>query len=202
MNRLRIKIARWISYLIVKIPNRAPLRMIRTAPDQLISFDLPNGIRAEIISDFRLEPSGWSKVLKDSGFRPTPNYWFTEFPEDNSVAVIILRDPDDDAVGAFGVLKGTDHSSTNLNLLGVSPLHTGKNLGLVLTTMACNVSREYGATQITLLTDDQRLPAIKTYLKCGFQPLLSAWDRTHSLRWWCIEQVLRASLPRPFQRET
>ncbi len=52
------------------------------------------------------------------------------------------------------------------------PAHSGRALGLAVTAAA--VARFIGAgyRRIYLKTDDWRLPALKTYLKLGFEPLL------------------------------
>jgi mycothiol synthase len=52
------------------------------------------------------------------------------------------------------------------------PAHTGHGLGYALTAHVTNRFREAGYTRIQLGTEHHRLPAIKTYLKLGYLPVL------------------------------
>jgi mycothiol synthase len=75
------------------------------------------------------------------------------------------------------------------------PAHKGKGLGW---TVCAAVTRRYlsaGYRNIYLRTDDWRLPALKTYLKLGFQPFLFAPDMAG--RW----QAVCAQLAWPYTPE-
>jgi predicted dehydrogenase/GNAT superfamily N-acetyltransferase len=52
------------------------------------------------------------------------------------------------------------------------PAHRGRGLGLAVVAAATARLLRAGYTDIYLRTDDWRLAAIKTYLKCGYEPLL------------------------------
>jgi mycothiol synthase len=56
--------------------------------------------------------------------------------------------------------------------VGVVPEHSGKGLGVQINLVALHHMVREGRRQAVLETDDFRLPAIKTYLKLGFQPVL------------------------------
>ena len=56
----------------------------------------------------------------------------------------------------------------------------GKNLGYSLSLAALNYFRKKGIKEVFLYTDDFRLPAIKTYLKLGFKPVIL--DKFHLMR--------------------
>jgi len=51
------------------------------------------------------------------------------------------------------------------------PGHSGKGFGQVVTAAATRALLEHGAGRIYLLTDDWRLPAIKSYLRVGYVPV-------------------------------
>jgi mycothiol synthase len=55
--------------------------------------------------------------------------------------------------------------------VAADPAHTGMGLGQVVIAAATRALLEHGAGRIYLLTDDWRLPAIKSYLKVGYVPL-------------------------------
>jgi len=83
---------------------------------------------------------------------------------------------------ATGALVGTAcaiHNPTahhpfgaEVGWVAVDPAHRGKGLGYAVTAAATRRLREAGYEQIYLLTDDWRLPALRTYLRLGFVPFL------------------------------
>lgn len=75
------------------------------------------------------------------------------------------------------------------------PDHAGKGLGAAVCAAVTQRFLQGGYFNIFLRTDDWRLPAVKTYLKLGYEPLLFAPDMRK--RW---EQVC-AQLEWPFTPE-
>jgi mycothiol synthase len=70
------------------------------------------------------------------------------------------------------------------------PKHRGKGLGYNVFLKATWRLIEAGYKSIRVVTNDQRLPALKTYLKSGFLPFLyhydmeERWTRVcHQLNW-------------------
>lgn len=61
------------------------------------------------------------------------------------------------------------------------PAHSGKGLGLAVCAAATARLLRGGYRNIYLLTDDWRLPALKTYLKLGYEPVLYKEDMAE--RW-------------------
>jgi mycothiol synthase len=59
-----------------------------------------------------------------------------------------------------------------LHMVGVSPEHQGKHLGYWVSIAVLHQFVEAGRMEAVLQTDDFRLPAIKTYVRMGFEPLL------------------------------
>jgi mycothiol synthase len=68
-----------------------------------------------------------------------------------------------------------------LHYVGTLPGHTGRRLGGLVSLAALHRMREEGLARGTLLTDDFRLPALKTYLRLGFIPILV--DENQRQRW-------------------
>ena len=88
-----------------------------------------------------------------------------------------------DATGELVATAGANHSPSplhpfagQLGWVAVSPGHRGKRLGCCVCAAAVKRYLDAGYTDIYLQTDDWRLPAITTYLKLGFVPLLFAPD--------------------------
>lgn len=59
-----------------------------------------------------------------------------------------------------------------LHYVGVLPSEAGKGLGLQVSLAALHKMAAEGRTAAVLRTDDYRIPAVKTYLRLGFRPVL------------------------------
>ena len=59
-----------------------------------------------------------------------------------------------------------------LHMVGTRPSHVGRGLGYQVSLAALHQMLREGRRSAVLETDDFRIPAIKTYLKLGFRPLL------------------------------
>ncbi|MDH7480343.1 MAG: GNAT family N-acetyltransferase [Armatimonadota bacterium] len=78
----------------------------------------------------------------------------------------------------------TEWEKGSLHMVCVLPEHRSKGLGYLLSLAVLHFFRDHGFKEVELLTDDFRIPAIKTYLRLGFQPLYT--DDTHPTRWKTI----------------
>jgi len=74
-----------------------------------------------------------------------------------------------------------------LHMVGVRPSHSGRRLGLIVSAAALALMAGEGRRRAVLQTDDFRIPAVKTYLRLGFEPLLV--DENQRRRW---KDVFRA----------
>lgn len=75
-----------------------------------------------------------------------------------------------------------------IHMVGVFAAHRGHGLGRALVAAALHRLREMGYREVTLSTDDFRLPAIRTYLSLGFRPHLS--HPSHGARWQEVRRQL------------
>lgn len=75
-----------------------------------------------------------------------------------------------------------------LHWVAVDPDHTGNRLGHVVSLAVLHAFIALGYADAVLETQDERLPAIKTYLKLGFAPVYR--DETHQERWKAILAAL------------
>jgi mycothiol synthase len=76
----------------------------------------------------------------------------------------------------------------HLHMVAVTAAHRGHHLGRALIVAALRRFGELGYRGVILSTDDFRLPAIRTYLDLGFEPVLS--HESHAERW----RLVRAKL--------
>ena len=84
-------------------------------------------------------------------------------------------------------------SGGELGWVATAPEHRGKGLGLAMCAQATARLIQAGYRNIYLLTDDFRLPAIKTYLKLGYEPFLFCQGMAE--RWECIYRQLGLEVP-------
>jgi mycothiol synthase len=76
--------------------------------------------------------------------------------------------------------------------VGAEPGHAGAGLGTVLVLRLLEDFRERGFGEARLHTDDFRVPAITTYLRCGFLPVLTVEGEDHRGRWSAVMQEIFA----------
>ena len=81
------------------------------------------------------------------------------------------------------------HPYAVLMYVVVVPEHRGRGLGTMLTAEAVQVARRLGCPGVILHTDDDRLAAIKTYLRLAFVPDIDAQPCTKA-RWKRILRLL------------
>ena len=82
-----------------------------------------------------------------------------------------------------------------LGWLAANPEHKGKQLGMAVSAAVVNHLLDLGYNEICLLTDHWRYPALKTYLKLGFEPMLRGPDDRYL--WGKICEQLECKLPEP-----
>jgi len=82
----------------------------------------------------------------------------------------------------------TPNADAEIGWVAVVPERQGRRLGAQVTLAACHAARELGFDEAFLLTDDFRLPAIKTYLNLGFEP--DCRHESHAGRWEALRRTL------------
>jgi mycothiol synthase len=78
-----------------------------------------------------------------------------------------------------------------VHMLGVIPAHQGKKLGRKLTLCALHYFKRKGFQDAILDTDDYRLPAIRTYVDLGFEPVYL--ERSHKKRWAKVFEEIKVT---------
>lgn len=68
-----------------------------------------------------------------------------------------------------------------IHMVGVAPAYRGRGMGRLVTLAVLHWFRQQGYRRVVLHTDDWRLPALQTYLRLGFEPVL--FDTHHARRW-------------------
>ncbi len=165
-------------------PPRPPqLRMRFTRFDSLPEGELPPGyaIRAYRPGD---EPA-WAAVLESTGSLGAWDLARVEallgaerhaIPEGTFFATC-----EDVPVAATCMVAGPGGENPEVGWVGVRPEHQGRRLSYHTCLAVLRHMRTQGVTSTYLLTDDFRVPAIRTYLRLGFEPEMT--DASHPDRW-------------------
>ena len=132
--------------------------------------------REEDNSDYKrmLEEEGWKLSNKDlneffSRILPDGLYFLVDQKTEDIVAsAVALHNPQSsDYTFPFG---------GDIGFVFTNPNHRNKGLGLYVTALATKRLISSGYKSIRIVTNDHRLPALKTYLKLGFKPFLYSSD--------------------------
>ena len=83
----------------------------------------------------------------------------------------------------------------DVHMVGVVPERQGHRLGKLVSLCVLHFFKKHGFSMATLNTDDERLPAIKTYLNLGFKPVYR--DDTHPKRWKAVSEEMGFEMPEP-----
>ena len=95
------------------------------------------------------------------------------------------------AATAAAWVGGEGAKVSYLHMVGSLPAYRGKGLGMLVCSAATDYARREGFQRQRLQTDDFRTPAIRLYLKLGYDPLIA--DDTHSGRWQALAEKMGQS---------
>lgn len=109
------------------------------------------------------------KMLKDKSVNPE-NIFFIISPGGDIAGTVTYQYTDDEDTGC-------------IHMVAVEKSYQGKGLALPLILYAVQKMIGDGKKKIILTTDDWRIPAIKTYLRSGFQPVIKPGDTDMENRW-------------------
>lgn len=143
-------------------------------------------------------PSGYALRT----FRPGDEHGWAELTDGvigswdaESARTRFLAEPGVEPRGIFFLMRGGEYAATAtakrrvldgpatgyVHMVAVAPAHRGAGLGYAVTLAVLHRFRDQGCRHALLHTDDDRLAAIRTYLKLGFAPDYDGPD--HEERW-------------------
>lgn len=94
---------------------------------------------------------------------------------------------DGEEVGTVTAIMYPEKKQGYVHMVAVKKEFRGRGLGSALTNLALKVFYKSGMKNAFLKTDDFRIPAIKSYLRAGFKPMLYQEDM--EARWIKIMEV-------------
>ena len=133
----------------------------------------------------------WAKVMQLSGFEDWNEERLAEAiqePERLEGTRFVVFDEQDLIVAATMASRHQDDPPVGgIDWVSGHPDHKGRQLGYGVCAAVVKYLVDRGYTKITLTTDDWRLPAIKTYLKLGWQADMCREDMPDRWRKVCEE---------------
>ena len=157
----------------------------------LPGLTLPEGFSIRTLSP--ADCAAYNALRESAGFTAFTEEIFQSYLENNALpgGSFLIQES---GTGRFAASAGAERhaSDPSLGVLGWVMCHPdfrGRHLGREVCLAAMHRLSEAGYRTFTLLTDDFRLPAIRTYLRLGWHPRFS--DETMPARWRAIALQLQ-----------
>ena len=93
----------------------------------------------------------------------------------------LIVEKDGEGVATLAVIPHWDKSEGYIHMVGCKKKYRGLGIGTKMNAEAVRILIENGFVTAYLTTDDHRIPAIKSYLRAGFEPEMT--DPDHPERW-------------------
>jgi len=100
--------------------------------------------------------------------------------------IFFLISPANEIVGTVTYQYTNDETTGCIHMVGIEKSYRGKGLAVPLNLYAVQKMIDDGKKRIILTTDDWRIPAIKTYLRAGFTPVIRPGDTDMTNRWTAV----------------
>ena len=170
------------------------LEMLRHNLDELPEIDIPDGygLRTYLPGD----EDAWCKIMEGNvGKEWTPEKCrekLTGDPRFNAKSLFFATSGEEPVASACAWTRLPDEQVIGeVHMVAALQDHRGKRLGHLVNTAVLHRLKELGFQKAHLLSDDWRIPAIKSYLTAGFQPLNT--HESHPFRWEKIYDQLGLS---------
>ena len=153
----------------------------------LLQLQLPDGYFIRSYNEG--DGIGWCKCCIDGdlGVEEISESVFKKIMLDDSSVdpdnIFFLIAPSGDIAGTVTYQHTDDENKGCIHMVGIEKNYLGKGLAAPLNSYAVKRMIDDGKKYIVLKTDDWRIPAIKTYLRIGFSPVINEGDTDMSDRW-------------------
>ncbi len=166
------------------------LKMIMHGFDSLPEFALPEGylLRTYLPGD----EAAWAEIMNTGIGEWTEEKVHQELTDKEQFLperLFFITCGDEPVASACAwVLKPGETEKGYLHMVCALPDHRGKQLGYLVTLAVLHYFRDHGFKDCTLNTDDGRIPALKSYLRLGFEPVYE--DDAHRARWQDVYDMI------------
>lgn len=192
---LRTELTNWL--IQADLPPAKQLRMTLDA-NKIAGSKVPEIPEGFILRTFRPgDEEAYIKLMQSAGFE----YWNQTLVQrvlDRTLdeGIFFLEEKATGTIAATAManrLQSDQELGSELGWVGVDPVFRGKHLAAIVCSAVQERFCREGYTKAFLLTDDFRLPAIKTYLQLGWRPLVDSPEM--KTRWDKVCKKLGYSLP-------
>ncbi|HIZ19935.1 MAG TPA: GNAT family N-acetyltransferase [Firmicutes bacterium] len=144
----------------------------------------PYGIRCMREGDEK----AWETIIYEAFGVAVPSETLTGDPAYRPERVWFAVDEQDRPVATASCWTTPDYADgcAVLHMVGLRPAYAGRRLGQAATVAAMREAKREGFSMMALRTDPFRFPAIKSYLRIGFRPIVI--HAAHKEMW---ERILR-----------
>ena len=151
-------------------------------------MQLPEGYIIRKYIKNNSDETGWCECFNgDIGVNEVSAEMFkNKMLMDNTVDpenIYFLISPDGKIAGTVTYQYTDDEDTGCIHMVGIKSEYQGNNLAVPLNAYAVYKMIEDGKKKIILTTDDFRIPAIRTYLRIGFVPVINPGDTNMKKRW-------------------
>ena len=171
------------------------LHMVRRNLDDLPEIEIPEGYELRTYQPG--DEEYWVAIMNTGGWDFTVDYCrenLTGKPQFLADGLFFVTFQGKPVGSACAWRKSPDDREIGwLHMVCVMPDHRGKKLGHIIALAVLHYFRDHGFKEVWLSTDDWRLPAIKSYLRLGFEP--HYFDGSHRERWQALFRKLGMSAP-------
>ena len=130
------------------------------------------------------ERASWNWIIKASFDEKQDYGMIAGDPTCAPERVFFLRHARLDVATATARVMGD--GTGRVHMVGIHPAYAGRGWARFVVLEAMKCLQGLGLDECTLTTDDFRLPAIRTYLSLGFEPLYESDDDEMKARWEAI----------------
>ncbi|TVR48923.1 MAG: hypothetical protein EA425_13490 [Puniceicoccaceae bacterium] len=188
-NDLALRLPAWEPAAGEELPAQPQLHMRRVGFETLPALELPEGFtlrsgrgESDAESWCRIIGASFAEALGAEDFRKRILEKQGYAPERH----FFIVDPDGLDCATAGAFGANDEGY--VHYVGTLPSHGGRKLGFWVSLAVLYCFRDRGLPSCWLTTDDVRLPALKTYHRLGFEPMIT--HRTHRHRWHRLAELL------------
>ena len=135
------------------------------------------------------ELSSWKKIVVEPPVPPFTGdeYWdfaikgYPDLVQDKDIWLI--KNPNNQTIATLTTITHADGTGY-LHMVKMFMSERGKGIGQAMANFSIEEFRKRGINEVYLTTDDFRIPAIKTYLKSGYLPIIYTDPESDMLARW------------------
>lgn len=166
------------------------LRMVRRSFDRLPEICIPDGYELRTYQPG--DETAWAEIMNSgigSWAVEKVHQELTGNPRFRADALFFITFEGKPVASACAWVHDPGETEKGyLHMVCALPEHRGKQLGYQVTLAVLHYFRDHGFKEVWLSTDDVRIPAMKSYLRLGFEPFSE--DDAHRERWANVFDII------------